>query len=160
VMKGEIHVRAAGFGLATTVVDGMNVRAVRDAAMRAVERARGGGGPSFLECDTRRYSVHNVSAGSAVTDERPEQEQAAARARDPIERLAGELIVEDRWTLKARAIVDREIETEIDGGLGFARNSLRPQAASAYDFMYSRTYPGLPAPGVDSPNFDLSGVES
>ncbi|MDA1311558.1 MAG: thiamine pyrophosphate-dependent dehydrogenase E1 component subunit alpha, partial [Proteobacteria bacterium] len=52
VMKGEIHARAAGFGLAAAVVDGMNVRAVRDAAMRAVARARGGGGPSFLECDT------------------------------------------------------------------------------------------------------------
>jgi len=160
VMKGEIHVRAAGFGLAAAVVDGMNVRAVRDAAMRAVERARGGGGPSFLECDTRRYSIHNVSAGSTVTDERPEQEQAAARARDPIERLAGELIAEDRWTLEARAIVDSEVETEIDGGLGFARNSRRPEAASAYDFMYARTYPGLPAPGVDLPNVDLSGAES
>ena len=62
--------------------------------------------------------------------------------------------------MEARAIVDREVETEIDGGLGFARNSRRPEAASAYDFMYARTYPGLPARSVDSPIVDSPSVES
>jgi acetoin:2,6-dichlorophenolindophenol oxidoreductase subunit alpha len=149
VMKGAILDRAAGFGLAAEAVDGMDVRAVRGAAERAVERARGGGGPSFLECDTCRYSVHNVSAGSSGVDERAEAELAEARARDPIERLAGQLIAEGRWVAEDRTTVDGEVDGELDGGLGFARNSRRPDPASAHDFMYSRDYPGFPARGAE-----------
>lgn len=149
VLKGEIHARAAGFGLAAEAVDGMDVRAVRDAAIRAVERARSGGGPSFLECATCRYSIHNVSAGSTVSDERSADEQASYRARDPIDRLAGQLIAEGRWSAEARATVDAQVETELDGGLGFARNSRRPDPETAFDYMYAKTYPGLPARGVD-----------
>jgi pyruvate dehydrogenase E1 component alpha subunit len=150
VMKGAITDRAAGFGLAAEAVDGMDVRAVRAAADRAVARARDGGGPSFIECDTCRYSVHNVAAGSSGADERAEAELAEARVRDPIERLAGQLIAEGRWTVGDRSTVDAEVESELLGGLGFARNSKRPSPESAYDFMYSQTYPGLPARGVDS----------
>ena len=150
VMKGAIHGRAAGFGLTAEVVDGMDVRAVHAAASRAVARARAGGGPSFLECDTCRYSVHNVSAGPAAVDERPAEEQASYRARDPLERLARELITEGRWTAADRASVDRAVEAELDGGLGFARNSRRPDPESAFDFMYAATYPGLPARGSET----------
>ena len=149
VLKGSILERARGFGLAVEAVDGMDVRAVHAAAERAVERARDGGGASFLECATYRYEVHNVSAGSNWTDERDEAERLAARARDPIERLAGELIAEGRWTADDRANLDAEIESELEGGLGFARNSRRPDPMAAYDFMYARTYAGLPARGVE-----------
>jgi acetoin:2,6-dichlorophenolindophenol oxidoreductase subunit alpha len=149
VLKGSILDRATGFGLAAEAVDGMDVRAVRAAAERAVGRARDGGGPSFLECDTCRYSVHNVSAGSPGADERDKAEQAEARARDPIERLAEQLLAEGRWLAKDRSRVDGEVENELEGGLGFARNSRRPDAAGAFDFMYSKTYPDFPASGVD-----------
>ena len=149
VLKGSILDRAAGFGLAVEAVDGMDVRAVRGATERAVEQARGGGGPSFLECETYRYEVHNVSAGSAWQDERVEAERLDALARDPIERLARELLAERRWSPEERARVDGEVESELDGGLGFARNSRRPDAETAYDYMYARAYAGLPARGTD-----------
>ena len=149
VLKGSILDRAAGFGLAVEAVDGMDVRAVRAAAERAVERARRGGGPSFLECETCRYEVHNVSAGSNWEDERAEAERSDALARDPIERLARELLAERRWSPEDRTRVEGEVESELDGGLGFARNSRRPDAADAYDCMYARDYAGLPARGTD-----------
>lgn len=149
VLKGSILERAAGFGLAVEAVDGMDVRAVRAAAKRAVERARDGGGPSFLECATCRFSVHNVSAGPVRPDERDEDERKDARARDPIERLARQLIEEGHWTADDRARVDAEVESELEGGLGFARNSRRPDPADAYDYMYARPYAGLPARGTD-----------
>lgn len=149
VLKGSISDRAVGFGLAVEAVDGMDVRAVRDAAERAVGRAREGGGPSFLECETYRYEVHNVSAGPGWKDERAESERDDALARDPIERLAGELLEERRWSLEDRSRVDGEVESELEGGLGFARNSRRPDAERAYDYMYARDYVGLPARGTD-----------
>jgi acetoin:2,6-dichlorophenolindophenol oxidoreductase subunit alpha len=149
VLRGSILDRAAGFGLAVEAVDGMDVRAVRAAAARAVERARRGGGPSFLECETCRYSVHNVSAGASWKDERAEAERLDALARDPIERLARELLAERRWSPEDRARVDGDVESDLEGGLGFARNSPRPDPASAYDYMYARAYAGLPARGAE-----------
>jgi TPP-dependent pyruvate/acetoin dehydrogenase alpha subunit len=94
--------------------------------------------------------VHNVSAGPAAVDERPAEERASARARDPLERLARALIAEGRWTAADRARVDRAVEVELDGGLGFARNSRRPDPKTAFDYMYAATYPGLPARGSES----------
>ncbi|MGH2895687.1 MAG: thiamine pyrophosphate-dependent dehydrogenase E1 component subunit alpha, partial [Solirubrobacteraceae bacterium] len=54
VTAGEIRARAETLGLWSETVDGMDVWAVRDAAQRAVERARSGGGPAFLETLTYR----------------------------------------------------------------------------------------------------------
>src|SRR5262249_28720943 len=51
---GEMSARAAAFGIPTEQVDGQDVRAVYAAARQAVDRARGGAGPSFLLCDTYR----------------------------------------------------------------------------------------------------------
>jgi TPP-dependent pyruvate/acetoin dehydrogenase alpha subunit len=150
VLKGSILERAAGFGLAVEAADGMDVRAVRATAERAVARAREGGGPSFLEFGTCRYSVHNISAGAAWQDERAEAELADARGRDPIDRLAREMLAEGLWSPEDRTRIDAEVESELEGGLGFARNSRRPDPESAYDFMYARLYPGLPARGTDS----------
>src|SRR6202020_106814 len=57
---GEILMRATAFGLEGALVDGQDVRAVNEAASRFVNRARSGGGPAFLQCDTYRYSGHHV----------------------------------------------------------------------------------------------------
>lgn len=149
VLRGDIHARATGFGLTSEVVDGMDVRSVREAALLAVERARGGGGPSFLECFTCRYSVHNVSANSSLVDERSDDELKADRGRDAIERLADQLIFEGRWTLEDRNKLDSRIEEEIQSAISFARNSPKPHSSTATHFMYSRNYPNLPAMGAE-----------
>src|ERR1019366_1299735 len=52
--------RGIAFGVPSETVDGMDVLAVRVAAQRAFERARDGGGPSFLVCNTYRYGGHHV----------------------------------------------------------------------------------------------------
>ena len=43
-----------------------------------------------------------------------------------------------------------EVEREIEGAIAFARNSRRPDADTALDFMYARTYPDFPARGWDA----------
>src|SRR6478672_8228265 len=60
VTAGSIGARAEAFGIPAEQVDGQDVLAVYDAATRAVERARRGEGPSFLECRTYRYHGHHV----------------------------------------------------------------------------------------------------
>jgi TPP-dependent pyruvate/acetoin dehydrogenase alpha subunit len=55
---GEIAARAGAYGIPFSVVDGNDVWAVRDAATEAVDRARSGGGPTLLECQTDRHFGH------------------------------------------------------------------------------------------------------
>ena len=147
MLGGNLVKRAEGFGLPARSVDGMDVRAVHAATAAAVERARAGDGPTFLEFRTARYSVHNISTGARMRESRSDELLEEGRGRDPIERLAGELTREAGWGPGGRETVDADVEREIEGAVGFARNSPRPRAESALDYMYAETYPDFPAPG-------------
>jgi acetoin:2,6-dichlorophenolindophenol oxidoreductase subunit alpha len=81
VTAGEIRERAAVLGMWNRTVDGMNVCDVREAAAEAIEHARGGGGPAFLETLTYRYVGHSRSDPGAY---RKAGELDEMRARDPL----------------------------------------------------------------------------
>ena len=147
MLGGDLVQRAEGFGLPARSVDGMDVRAVHAATVEAVGQARTGGGPTFLEFRTARYSVHNISQGGRMRDNRSEEFLADARTRDPVERLADELARDGGWGPGGRDEVDDEVERELEGAIGFARNSPRPRPETALDYMYAETYPDFPAPG-------------
>ena len=76
--------RGLAFGIPSETVDGMDVLAVRAAAQRALDRARGGSGPSFLICNTYRYGGHHVGDKQDYKDD---ADAKAWRLKDPIERL-------------------------------------------------------------------------
>jgi TPP-dependent pyruvate/acetoin dehydrogenase alpha subunit len=69
-------------GIPSERIDGQDVWAVRAAAERAVERARAGEGPVFLEAHTYRYSDHG--RGDPI-QYRPEGEMEEWRQRDPLD---------------------------------------------------------------------------
>jgi pyruvate dehydrogenase E1 component alpha subunit len=54
----DVAKRADGFGLPGITVDGFDFFAVHEAAGEAIARARGGGGPTLLECKVMRYYGH------------------------------------------------------------------------------------------------------
>jgi pyruvate dehydrogenase E1 component alpha subunit len=58
VTGGDPMQRAGGFGLPATAVDGADVEAVWQAAGQAFERARQGGGPSFIWARCRHFEGH------------------------------------------------------------------------------------------------------
>jgi pyruvate dehydrogenase E1 component alpha subunit len=73
--------RAAAFGLESILVDGNDVDAVHEVARTAVDRARGGEGPSLIEAVTYRHGGHSRADPGKY---RPDDEVAAWKARDPI----------------------------------------------------------------------------
>ena len=81
VTAGEIRARAEVLGVHAETTDGMSVWTVRDAAARAIDHARSGGGPAFLEAITYRFVGHSRSDPVAY---RPEGELERWRQRDPI----------------------------------------------------------------------------
>ena len=115
---------AAPFAIPSATVDGMDVLAVREAAASFAGRARAGQGPSFLECLSERFSSHSTS----TRETRPAAQMAAARARDPIDRLAA--------TLQAEGALDREalgaeVDAEVAAAIAFADAAPYPDPAEA-----------------------------
>jgi pyruvate dehydrogenase E1 component alpha subunit len=72
-------------------VDGNDVVAVFDAASTAVERARSGGGPGFLECRTFRWRGHVGSSTDLDVGVQRRGELASWMLKDPIERAGDRL---------------------------------------------------------------------
>ncbi|MCK4423843.1 MAG: pyruvate dehydrogenase [Candidatus Omnitrophica bacterium] len=100
--------RAPGYNLRAMraeVVNGMDVMAVRDAAARAVSRARKGQGPVFLEFITYRYKGHSLSDPAAY---RTKEEVKKWQARDAIESFYNKL---KRCKIKNKPLITaREFE--------------------------------------------------
>ncbi|GAA4910217.1 pyruvate dehydrogenase E1 component alpha subunit [Actinomycetospora succinea] len=80
-----LHQRAAGFGLATQLVDGNDVLAVHAATARALDGVRSGEGPALIEAVTYRMAGHSTSDDPRRY--RSDAELDHWRALDPVDRL-------------------------------------------------------------------------
>jgi acetoin:2,6-dichlorophenolindophenol oxidoreductase subunit alpha len=87
---GTITGRAEAFGIPSATVDGMDIEEVVEATGKAIDRARAGAGPTFLEMLTYRYHGHHVA--EVDSGYRTPQEIAAWRERDPIDRERARMI--------------------------------------------------------------------
>ena len=128
---GSILHRARAFALRAAQVDGMDAEAVHAAATDAVEHARRGEGPAFLECLTYRFVGHHTAERTMRLAYRTDDEIARWRLRDPLDVVGGRLDEEER------AKVDAEVEGVLDEAVEFARASARPTADEALDLVYA-----------------------
>jgi len=118
---GTILGRAAAFGIEGARVDGQDVRAVNEVAARFVQRARSGGGPAFLQCDTYRYSGHHVGDINREYYRSKQEEQLWKTDRDPIKVLSKWLYEQgyadatslDRITSEVRATMETAVKFAI-----------------------------------------------
>jgi TPP-dependent pyruvate/acetoin dehydrogenase alpha subunit len=116
VMKNTtVSDRAASYGFRGETVDGNDVLAVFEAAVRAVEECRAGGGPVLLELLTYRRTGHSRRDPCHY---QPKEERAAWFANDPIIRFAEILLAGrdiDQTELDSiREKVDYEIESAVE----------------------------------------------
>ena len=119
----NIAARAAGFGIPAEVVDGMDVHAVRAAVGAAIERGRGGEGPSYLECRTYRYMGHSLRNDRPV---RSEEEIASWKARDPLPALARRLAEHHGLPESETASIDEEERARIAAAVEAAEAAAEP----------------------------------
>jgi acetoin:2,6-dichlorophenolindophenol oxidoreductase subunit alpha len=81
--------RAVGYGIPGVTVDGNDVSAVQEVVRTAVERARAGGGPTFVEALTYRWKGHSKSDKNLY---RTREEIDQWREQDPIARYTAALL--------------------------------------------------------------------
>jgi pyruvate dehydrogenase E1 component alpha subunit len=135
VTAGErIGLRAAALGVPEVCVDGQEVEKVYEAVCTAVQRARAGEGPFFIEVRTYRYRGHNVGdPGGYRTDE----EIAAWKARDPIALFEKRLVETYSFTADEIAAVRAEVAAEIGAALQFAKDAEFPQTSEVTEHVYA-----------------------
>jgi TPP-dependent pyruvate/acetoin dehydrogenase alpha subunit len=111
--------RAEGYGFPGVSVDGNDVEAVFEAARVASDRARGGGGPTLIECHTMRMHGHGAHDDMSYV---PKGLLEEWERRDPIERYQHRLI-------EAHGFAEEELE-EIRGAV---RSKMEQATARALD---------------------------
>jgi TPP-dependent pyruvate/acetoin dehydrogenase alpha subunit len=112
--------KAKGYGMPGVRVDGNDALAVYAVVRDAVERARAGGGPSFVECLTYRLGAHTTS--DDPTRYRDERVTERWKALDPLLRMRAYLDRRGLWgdadETALREATDREIRetwTAVEG---------------------------------------------
>ena len=88
----RFSVRGQGFGIPSWRVDGMDPLAVHLATQEAVAHMRAGGGPTIVEAEVYRFFHQNGPYPGSAFGYRTKAEEAEWKARDPLERVASEML--------------------------------------------------------------------
>ncbi len=108
--------KAEAHGVPHERVDGNDVLAVYEATREAVERARDGGGPTFIEAVTYRMVEHNTADEESVY--RDEDERDYWEDKDPVDRLEAFLldrgVIDDEDPERYREALREEVQEAVD----------------------------------------------
>jgi 2-oxoisovalerate dehydrogenase E1 component alpha subunit len=133
--------RAPGFGIPSMRVDGNDILAVLAATRVALDRARGGEGPTFIEAVTYRMGPHTTSDDPSRYEDLVEREEWAAK--DPIARVERYLEAQGALTDLVRA----RIKAKTDGLAADFREACltldNPAALTVFDNVYAEPHSGL-----------------
>ncbi|MBZ5656245.1 MAG: thiamine pyrophosphate-dependent dehydrogenase E1 component subunit alpha [Acidobacteriia bacterium] len=134
---GDILARAIAFDLEAVAVDGQNVRAVYEFAERLVDRARRGGGPAFLLCNTYRYHGHHVGDINREYYRSKQEEHIWKTERDPITNFGKWLIDQKLADQASLDGMQRETEAEMQKAVEFAIAAPYPAADKVEQDVYA-----------------------
>ena len=130
----EIWRKASAFGMHGEEVDGMDVLAVRGAAQRAVERARAGEGPTLLECLTYRFRGHSLADPDEL---RAEEEKEFWAKRDPIKKLANQMIEGNFAQEEELKSIEKKIDLEISESVKKALGAPEPPSNELTKYIWA-----------------------
>ena len=114
---GTFYQRAAGYGVPGVLVNGNDVLEVYAAAKEAVERARRGEGPSFIECDTYRLRGHHE--GDEQTYRTREEIDEVIKNNDCINNMKKVLVAEFGWTEQEDEAIIKSVDEQVAAAVQF-----------------------------------------
>lgn len=143
VTAGNIVDRARAFKLPCAVVDGNDVVAVWEAAKEATERARKGGGPSFIEAHTYRMQGHLEAEDLFLAGQRYREasEIESWRARCPVARLRTKLAEQGPAATAQLADIESRVMAQVDAAVRFAEDSPPADPELAFSLMFDGQQP-------------------
>ena len=137
----DIYKLGLGYEMPCMPVDAMDPEKVAEVAYEAVERARRGEGPTFIEARTYRFRGHSMSDAEPY---RTKEEVALKKEEDPIV-LVKNRILENKWaTEEELEAIEEKSKMFVEECEAFAEESPYPSAEKVYEYVYSEpNYPFL-----------------
>ena len=135
----EIWKLGLGYEMPCEPVDGMDPVAVAKEMDKAIQHARAGKGPSFLEMKTYRYRGHSMSDAQHY---RTKEEVEEYRKIDPITKVKETILTKNYASQDDLDIIDKEVKTRVAECEKFAEESPFPEKQLMYDAVYEQNdYP-------------------
>jgi acetoin:2,6-dichlorophenolindophenol oxidoreductase subunit alpha len=134
---GSGPARAEAMEIPAVSVDGNDVLAVYDAARGAIDRARAGDGPSFIECHTYRWRGHHMGDQGDTYGYRTQDEIEGWMKKDPIPRFGQRLLTEKQIDTVVLAAIDDEVQKLITEAVEFAKQAPYPNPSEVYEHVYA-----------------------
>jgi pyruvate dehydrogenase E1 component alpha subunit len=130
----QLAERWSGYGMPTVRVDGFDPEATHAVLAEALERARSGGGPTFVEAVTYRLTGHT---GSADYSYMPEDELSEALRRDPAPTFRRALVASGEFSDEDVDAIDAEVAAAVDDAFEFAKASPPPSPDVRYAHVFA-----------------------
>lgn len=130
----DIYKLGLGYEMPCMPVDAMDPEKVAEAAFEAIERARRGEGPTFLEARTYRYRGHSMSDAEPY---RTKEEVGMMKNEDPIELVKSRILANNWATESELEAIDEKSKEFVEECVEFMENSAYPDVSQVYDFVYS-----------------------
>ena len=132
-----IYKKAEAFGLNSCRIDGTQVLNVYESTREAVERARSGGGPTFIESVAYRWRGHGGAGDDSASGYRDPEEVKAWQKFCPIEGLYKNLAKQKLLDEARKDSMKKEIQEEILEAFEYAINSPNPEEKDLATHVYS-----------------------
>ena len=130
----ELFNRGSVYGIPGRRVDGMDVRAVKQAADEAFVHCRAGNGPIILEMKTYRYRGHSMSDPAKYRTK--EEVQKMREEHDPIEQVKRRLLDEGHANEEELKKIDGEIRAIVTDAAEFSQSAPEPDASELWTDIY------------------------
>ena len=131
----SIAIKAVAYGMPGVKVDGNDPEAVYAACAAAVERARRGGGPTLVECETYRMGAH--SSSDDPTRYRDQAEVDRWKLRDPIDRTRAKLIKAKGLTEASDTRLRADLLSEINAAIKEVEALPNPPSSTLFEDVYA-----------------------
>ncbi|GEP85359.1 acetoin dehydrogenase E1 component subunit alpha [Staphylococcus piscifermentans] len=124
--------RASAYNMPGVYVDGMNVVEVRDAAKKAIERAKNGEGPTLIECDTYRKYGHFEG-----DEQKVKTKEDRNADRNPTEEFRKYAIEHNLLTEEEADEIEKAAQKAIDDAVEYGESSEQPDLDSLYKDVFA-----------------------
>lgn len=133
--------KAIGYGIHGIQVDGNDVFAVYKATKDALDRAKQGKGPTFIECLTYRMADHTTA--DDATKYRDQKELEIWAQRDPIERVKKYMQQKKLWADKDETALQKRVAEKIDATVKEFEKLPYPKPEDIFNYTYEKKTPAL-----------------
>jgi len=124
---------AEGYGIPSTIVDGMDVIAVKETTKEVVDKVRSGNGPALIEATTFRFQGHSMADPAKY---RESSEVDEWRKKDPVESFPEYIISNNIASKEEIEDVKKSVEDEMNAAVKFATESNEPDLESLSKDVY------------------------